>query len=56
MYVSKSKNLNSLRPILFEISPKNVRPGSQGPPPPPAGIGLKIFEMAKKSHFLVEKN
>ena len=56
IFVSMSKNLNSLRPvILFEISPKNVRPGSQGTPPP-AGIGLKTFKMAKKSHFLGEKN
>ena len=37
MLVRKVKNMNSLRPILFQVSPKNDRQ----PPPGPAGIGLK---------------
>ena len=33
--LKKSKNLNNLRPILFELIPKNVRGD------PPVGLGLK---------------
>ena len=40
--LKKSKNFNSLRPILFELCKRNYRGGGQIDPPP-AGIGLKNF-------------
>ena len=45
--LEKSENLNSLRPIFFELCKKNYKGGGSNWPPPPAGIGLILYRDCK---------
>ena len=53
--VRKFKNLKGLSPILFELSPKNVRGGSQGTPlsPPHLHMVQWVHEHLQIAVFLV---
>ena len=52
--LEKSENFNSLRPILFELCKKNYRGGVKLTPPP-AGIGLTVYQINYKGRFFYLK-